>query len=203
MAWQPHFYGEGHSFDKVLIPEGIELMTRWEDFSPTPYKDAHKQGFKWAICFGHVFGGQNDPINISEDGTEFEYKGQLRRELTRAEGMEIYMADIGSKLDWLKKKVKVKTTTFMWNALGSLVLNAGEGNVDEGPVLPLLNREFYVAAGAGFLYHNKKWVHLKDPKGELLYDEAGNKIMDLIVDNGLTTRRACEIALFTTRKDLQ
>lgn len=201
MAWQPKFYGEGHSFEMVLIPEGIEVMTRWEDFSPVPYKDAHKVGFKWAIAFGHVFGGQNDPIVISDDGKEFEYKGQPRRELTREEGMEIYMADVEAKMSWLRKKIKVPVTTFMFNSLGSLVLNAGEGNVDEGPVLPLLNKEFYVAAGCGFLYHNKKWVHLKDPKGALLYDEAGKAIMDLQVDNGLTTRRACEIALWTTRKD--
>lgn len=191
MAWQPRFYGEGHSFELALIPEGIELMTRWEDFSPVPYKDAHKTGFKMAIGFGHVFGGENEPIEFDPNMV-----------ITRERAMEIYMADVQSKMFWLRKKIKVPVTTYMFNALASLVLNAGEGNVDEGPVLPLLSKEFYVAAGCAFLYHNKKWVHLKDPKGVPLYQEDGKTpVMDLQVDNGLTTRRCCEVALWTTRKD--
>lgn len=201
MAWQPHFYGEGHSFERVLIDEGIKRGCRWEAFSPVPYKDKHKDGFKWAICYGHVFGGQNDPIVIDPETLEFEYKGQKRRELTPEEGMEIFLADMESKMRFLRKKVLVKTTTCMWNALGLLVLNTGEGNFMEGPVLPLLNKEFYVGASAAFMYHNKSWRDVKDENGVVVLGEDGKPLRALQIDNGLTVRRATEIDLFSTRID--
>ena len=201
MAWQPHFYGEGHTFDMVLIPEGIKRGCRWEAFSPIPYKDKHKSGFKWAVAFGHVFGGQNDPIIISDDGKEFEYKGQLRRELTREEGMEIFLADMESKMSFLRKKIKVPVTTHMFNALGLLVLNTGEGNFEAGPVLPLLNIERYVGASAAFMHHNKSWQPMKDENGFIVLDDTGKPKLALQQDNGLTVRRATEIDLFSTRID--
>lgn len=201
MAWQPRFYGEGHSFEMVLIREGIEQGTRWEDWSPVPYKDKHKSGFKWAIAHGHVFGGQNDPIVIDPVTLEFEYKGQTRKELTREEGLEIFMADMESKMGFLRKKIKVKTTTYMFNALGLLVLNTGEGNFAEGPVLPLLNSERYVGASAAFMYHSKSWQQVKDANGVVILGDDGKPKTELLTDNGLVVRRACEISLFSTRKD--
>lgn len=201
MAWQPRFYGEGHSFEMVLIREGIEQGCRWEDFSPIPYKDKHKSGFKWAIAFGHVFGGQNDPIVIDHDTLEFEYKGQTRKELTREEGLEIFMNDMESKMSFLRKKIKVPVTTYMFNALGLLVLNTGEGNFAEGPVLPLLNVERYVGASAAFMHHSKSWQQVKDANGAVIFRNDGNPKLELLPDNGLIVRRACEISLFSTRKD--
>lgn len=201
MAWQPAFFGEGHSFDQILIPDGIKLMTRWENFSPVPYKDAHKSGFKWAICFGHVFGAGIDPIEINPETLEFKYKGVWRRELTREEGMEIFAADIESKMRWLRKKIKVRTTTFMFNALGSCCFNTGEGNFEKGPILPLLNQELYMAAAHAFHHHNKKWVEVLVDGKPVLDTETGKNKMELVVSNGLSVRRSCEIEMFATRVD--
>ena len=190
MAWQPQFYGEGHSFEKVLIPEGIEQGCRWEAFSPTPYKDKHRSGFKWAIGFGHVFGGETEPIKYIPDMV-----------ITREEGMEIFLRDMETKMRWLRKKITAPhCTTYMFNALGLLVLNTGEGNFERGPVLPLLNAEFYVGASAAFMHHSKSWQKVLGPDG-LAVIEDGMIKTELKTDNGLVVRRACEIALFSTRKD--
>lgn len=202
MAWQPRFYGEGHSFEMVLIREGIERGCRWEDFIPIPYKDKHKSGFKWAIAFGHVFGGDIDPVELNEENMEFKYKGVWRRELTREEGLEIFLADMESKMRWLRKQITAPhCTTYMFNALGLLTLNAGEGNVGKGPVLPLLNEERYMAAAVAFLHHNKSWQQVKDANGAIIFGDDGNPKLELLPDNGLTVRRCTEIDLFSTRKD--
>jgi len=190
MAWQPKFYGEGHSFEMVLIPEGIEQGCRWEDFSPIPYKDKHKSGFKWAIGFGHVFGGETEPR---------EYRPDMI--ITHEEAMAIFKNDMETKMGFLRKKIKVPVTTYMFNALGLLVLNTGEGNFLEGPVLPLLNVERYVGASAAFMHHSKSWQQVKDENGAIVFGNDGNPKLELLTDNGLVVRRACEISLFSTRKD--
>lgn len=189
MAWQPQFYGEGHSFDMVLIPEGIDQGCRWETFVPTPYKDKHKTGFKWAIGFGHVFGGETEPIKYDP--------GMV---ITLERGKEIFLNDMETKMRWLRKKIKVPVTTYMFNALGLLVLNTGEGNFEKGPVLPLLNEKRYVGASAAFMYHSKSWQKVLGPDGLEIIEDGMIKTA-LLPDNGLIVRRACEIALFSTRKD--
>lgn len=198
MAWQPLFFGNGHSFDQILIPEGVKLMTRWENFSPVPYKDAHKSGFKWAIGFGHVFGADIDPVEINEETMEFYYKQQWRKSLTREEGMEIFAEDIEAKMKWLRKKVQVRTTTFMWNAMGSCLFNVGQGNFEKGPILPLLNKELYMGAANAFHFHNKKWVEqLVDGKPVPDPEKPGKNKMELVVSNGLSVRRSCEVEMFS------
>jgi len=190
MAWQPQFYGEGHSFEKALIPEGIEQGCRWEAFCPTPYKDKHKSGFKWAIGFGHVFGGETEPK---------EFKPDLV--ITRDEALVIFTNDMDIKMRWLRKKIKVPVTSYMFNALGLLCLNTGEGNMGRGPVLALLNAERYVGASAAFMFHSKSWQQVKDETGAIILAADGKPKTELKTDNGLVVRRACEIALFSTKKD--
>lgn len=190
MAWQSRFYGEGHSFEMVLIREGIERGCRWEDFAPVPYKDKHKSGFKWAVCFGHVFGGETEPKEMIPD-----------KVYTREEGLEIFKNDMETKMRWLRKQIKVPVTTYMFNALGLLTMNAGEGNVGEGPVLPLLNEQRYMAAAVAFLHHNKSWQPVKNENGIVVLDDDGKPKLELKEDNGLTVRRCTEIDLFSTRKD--
>lgn len=190
MAWQPHFYGESHSFEMVLIQEGIDQGCRWEDFSPVPYLDKSRYGDKYAIAFGHVFGGETEPITYDPAMV-----------VTREQGLEIFRNDMETKMRWLRKKITVPVTTYMFNALGLLVLNCGEGNFEHGPVLPLLNQLRYVGASAAFMHHSYSWQDDKDENGVVKLGADGKPLKVLLPDNGLIVRRACEIALFSTRKD--
>jgi GH24 family phage-related lysozyme (muramidase) len=153
--------------------------------------DAHKSGNRWAIGFGHVEGGDNEPKVIMPG-----------MRITRERANEILMQDLEDKARWLRQNIIVPVTSFMFQALISLTANAGQGNVRDGPVLPLLNAEKYVAAAVAFLHHNKAWLPIKDEQGNpVINPETGKPVLALQVSNGLTVRRCTEIGVFMTKKE--
>lgn len=173
MAYQVAVFGGAHSFDLIIIEEAIDLITRWEVFAAKRYKDAHRDGFRWAIGFGHVEGGDNEPKVIPEDMV-----------ITLDQARAILKSDLEDKARWLRSQIKVPVNTFMFGALVSLTMNAGQGNVGKGRVLTLLNEERYVGACAAFLDHRFAF-------------ENGERVEK----NGLICRRMTEGALFMTKRD--
>lgn len=189
-------FGNGHSFDMAVNEVGVALVARWELVKLVPYKDAHKSGFRWAIGLGHVEGGDNEPKIIDPAVLGYTMK------ITRKQAYDILALDLEDKARWLRQKITVPVTSFMFQGLISLTANAGQGNVLEGPILPLLNAEKYVAAAVAFLHHNKAWLPVKDEKGnEVLNPETGEPILALQVSNGLTVRRCTEIGVFMTKME--
>lgn len=188
MAYQIPVFGSGHSFDLEINGAGLDLITRWEVFSAKRYKDAHRSGFKWAIGFGHVEGGDNDPITIPEDMV-----------ITLEQARSILALDLEDKARWLRGRIKVPVNTYMFNALVSLTINAGEGNVRNGRVLTLINEERYVAGCAAFLDHRYAYEAVKGPDGNALLDADGKIVTERVEKNGLICRRATEMSLFVTK----
>jgi lysozyme len=201
MPYNESLFGNGHSFDRIILPAGMELITRWELFKPRRYKDAHKSGFKWAIGYGHVEGGDNEPIIIPEDMV-----------ITEPEARAIFLLDLESKARFIRAKLgNVPVNSYMFSALVSLVYNIGEGNFEESPVLKALHDLKYVKAGAKFNRHNKAWIDavMRDNNDEPILDEAGKEIPILLPDgtnkkelrevNGLTLRRGDEMSLFARK----
>lgn len=179
MAYNLDFYGDGHIFIEEINEPGMDFIERFEQWVPKWYTDGEwrsgpKKGeTKYSCCFGHQEGGDNPPFKYDPNQT-----------FTMEEGRLIFRNDLKSKSRFVRTRATVKLNSFMFSALVSLVYNYGEGNVDEvNSVFPLLNQELYLAAGVGFLKCNK--ITLKDGT--------------VVEKNGLTTRRACEIALFSTR----
>lgn len=187
MPFSETVFGKGHSFERIITDDGIAVMTRWETFQPKRYKDAHSTGFRWAIGFGHTEGGDNEPKLIPAD-----------MEITYSEAIDILRADAELKARWLRKRILVPVTTPMFNALVSLTLNAGQGNVAKGPVLELLNQEKYIAACAAFVDPERGHIFAsydKDGDGVIDEEEKRQRI------NGLICRRSTEMALYLTKID--
>lgn len=179
MAYNEALYGDGHSFDQVIIDEGVAFIARWEMWVPHWYEDGHwrsgpKKGqVKYSCCYGHQEAGDNWPFVYDPNQT-----------FTHEQGLEIFKADLESKAKAVRNRLTVKVNTFMFNALTSVVFNYGQTNVDKiNSVFPLLNQELYVAASVGFLRCNRITL----PDGTV------------VEKNGLTVRRACEVELFTRK----
>lgn len=176
----------GVSFDFPVSDDGLGLIARWETEQLTRYKDASMpwvdpegvtRTYKWTIGFGHQEAGDVEPKVIPEDMV-----------LTSTEAWELLRADAENKARYLRKLITVPVTTPMFNALTSLTLNTGQGNLERGPVLPLLNVGKYIAACAAFV----------DPeRGHIFASYGGVKTRN----NGLIVRRATEMAHFMTKKD--
>lgn len=165
-------FGEGHSIERKTIPETVSLIERWELFIPNWYPDGTKEdeSILYSCCFGHAEGGDHDPKTMVPGQT-----------FTIEEGREILANDIKTKSHWVDVRVKVPITTYMFGALTSLAFQYGQGRIDEsGLVIPKLNEGKYVQAAIEMLQLNKT--------------KAGDVL------NGLTVRRACEIAFFMTKK---
>lgn len=187
MAFSEIVFGSKHSFDQVINDRGLALIVRWETFQAKRYKDAHKSGYRWAIGFGHTEGGDVEPKVIPPE-----------MELNFDQAFEILRNDCEIKAIWLRKQIKVPVTTPMFNALVSLTMNAGQGNVAKGPVLELLNQEKYIAACAAFVDPNRGHIFAS-------YDKDGDGIISeeekRHIVNGLVCRRATEMAMFMTKID--
>jgi lysozyme len=194
MPYNELVFGNAHSWDLIIIDAGVAVVMRWETFKATRYKDMHKSGFKWAIGFGHVEGGENEPKIIPPDMV-----------LTREQAFALLKLDLETKARYVRKKLKVPVNTYMFNALVSLCYNIGEGNFGgnednnwtESPVLIAINQERYVEAAARFVRHNRAWVKILDANGQAIMDPAtGKNKVELREVNGLTFRRGCEMELF-------
>lgn len=187
MAFSEIVFGNGHSFDRVITDQGLALIIRWETFQARRYLDASKKGSRWAIGFGHTEGGDVEPKIIPSDMV-----------LTFDQAHEILRADCEKKAQWLRKQIKVPVTTPMFNSLVSLTLNAGEGNVEKGLVIDLLNQEKYIAACAAFVDPVRGHIFASydvDKDGQISDEERHQRI------NGLICRRMTEGAMFMTKKE--
>lgn len=165
-------FGRGHSFDRVITPETVALIERWELFMPRRYADGQRPDGStiWSIGFGHAEDGDNEPKKITEDIA-----------LTIEQAREILAADINVKARFVNTRVKTSLTTFQFGALTSLTFQYGQGRVDAAnTVIPLLNDTNYIKAAVAMLALNKK--------------RDGTDL------DGLTVRRASEVGFFMTRK---
>ena len=200
MPFNEKFFGNGHSFERIITDDGIGIIVRWEDFMPRRYKDIKndEDGWAWAIGFGHVEGGEFEPKVIPED-----------MELTLEQGIAILKLDAQAKARFISKQLgNTPITTPMFNALVSLVFNIGEGNFKISPVLKALKEEKYVKAGAKFQRHNKAWLTIvqRDENDNPILNAEGKEIPILDANgkiqrelrevNGLTLRRSDEASLF-------
>lgn len=191
MPFNEVFFGKGHRFAMEIEDIGVHASKRWELYMSKRYPDKSKIGEKWAICYGHVEGGDVEPRIITED-----------MEFTEPECHNIMMLDMDSKAKWLRKKIKVPVTTYMFTGLILLTMNAGQGNVAKGRVLTFLNREKYVSAGAAFMDHRYKWEKVLDEEGKpVINADTGKPLLQRVEDNGLIMRRGFEISIFGTKKD--
>lgn len=190
MPFNEVFFGKGHRFamerdDSIIDP----ASERWELWMPRRYKDASRFGDKWAICFGHVEGGENEPKVITED-----------MEFTIEEGRAIHRLDLDSKARWLRKKIHVPVTVPMFGALNLITMNTGEGNLEKGRILGFLNAGKYISAGAAFLDHRFKWIAVLDASGQpVINPETGEPLRERVEDNGLIMRRGFEIGIYGTK----
>jgi GH24 family phage-related lysozyme (muramidase) len=165
-------FGTGHSFDRVILPETVALIERWELFMPTRYPDGKNADgtVRYSIGFGHAEHGDHEPKIILNNMV-----------LTIEQAREILTLDIATKARFVNTRIKVPLTNYMYGALVSLVYQSGQGRVDrEGTIIPLLNEGNYVKAAVAMLAMNKK--------------------MDGTVIDGLTLRRATEVGFFMTKR---
>lgn len=196
MPFNEIVFGNGHTFSMDLDYSIVEPESEsWELFMPTPYKDPSRFGDRWCIGFGHVEGGENEPKII--DPAILGYTLTL----TLEEAREIHRKDLETKARWLRKKIHVPVTTYMFGSMTLLTMNAGEGNVGRGRVLPMLNAEKYVSAGAAFFDHRFKWVNQLDGNGQpVINPDTGKPLRVRVEDNGLILRRGCEIGFYRTKR---
>lgn len=191
MPFNEVFFGNGHTFSMDFDWPVFEPISEdWELLMLTPYKDPSRFGDRKAIGFGHVEGGENEPKVIPDDMV-----------ITPEEARAIHRLDLETKARWLRKKIHVPVTTFQFGAMTLLTMNAGEGNVGRGRVLPLLNAEKYVSAGAAFFDHRFKWIDQVDMNGKPVIDpRTGKPYRVRVEDNGLIMRRGCEIGVYRTKR---
>jgi GH24 family phage-related lysozyme (muramidase) len=112
----------------------------------------------------------------------------------------------------LRRWIKVPVTTYMFNALILLSMNAGLGNFRDGAtdttgqrlpsVLSILNEGRYAHACHAFHNHRFGTKVIKDPvTGLAILDETGNPKTEIVELVGLSNRRADERSLFLTKID--
>jgi len=176
VAYNEALYGSGHNFDQLITAEGMAFIARWEQFVDHWYEDGiWRSGPKEGQAKFSIGFGHGE----AGDYEPKVYDPTLK--ITYDQGISIFRLDLESKAKAVRNRLKVKVNSYQFNALVSLVFNYGQGSVDKvNSVFPLLNQELYVAASVGFLKCN---------------------ILHGVEKNGLTVRRACEIALFATRID--
>lgn len=194
MPFNETFFGKGHVFNTITMQRTLDISERMELPMLEPYQDKSKFGPKWAIGLGHVEGGDIEPKVI--DPAVLGYRMKLTLEQVRA----IHVEDIEHRAKWLRKKIKVPVTNYMFGGLELLVMNVGFGNLAKGRVLPFLNAGKYVSAGAAFMDHRFMWVPVKDEEGKPVQNlDTGKPLMQRVEDVGLIFRRAIEIEMFGTK----
>ena len=167
LAFRSDVYGDGHSFERELVPDTWPLIKRWEDFSPIRYADGKLDDGQivYSIAYGHAEYGDCAPFRIPADMV-----------VTEAEGMEILKLDVARKAHFINVRVKVPITTYQFSALTSLAYQYGNGRLDKTQLFPLLNAGNHVDASCLML--------------DLNANTAG------VVLRGLRVRRACEVEMF-------
>ena len=177
-------WGKGHSNELIITPETLAFVERWELFIDHWYEDGIRdhdtpEGPKgstiWSCCFGHAEGGDNPPFKMTPGQT-----------FTIEEGRALLLKDFEIKARYVRTRVKVPLTTYMYGGLSSMVYQYGQGRVDaavekEGLVFPALNNGQYVKAFTQMLKLNKK--------------------KDGTESDGHTLRRASEIGFLMHRID--
>jgi lysozyme len=113
-----------------LTDSGLQLIAKFEGFSPYPYKDAQGQ----SVGFGHFI--------LPSD--TFTYP------MTEAQAYDLLKQDAAKADAAVTRLVKVPLTSNQHDALVSLVYNIGEGNFGRSTLLRMLNAGDYNSAAAQF-----------------------------------------------------
>lgn len=185
-------WGKGHSVDRILIPEAIKVIERWELFIDHWYPDGIRkkdtpQGPKGSIIyssmFGHAEGGDNPPFKMTP-----------REKFTLEQGRKTLMLDAAVKLRWVNARIKVPLTTFMTGAIVSCVFQFGQGRLDQANA-PNPDPLFHPYGSIPFidLFNAGRYTKALIAMRDLNYDSSG-KVLD-----GLILRRATEVGFAMTR----
>ena len=113
---------------------GVEVIKRFEGFSPVPYRDA--QG--WSIGYGH-----------------FIKPGETFTAISEAQGRALLKADAKVASDTVSNKVRVPLTQNQFDALVSFTYNVGVNAFANSTLLARLNAGDYSGAAAQFARWNK------------------------------------------------
>lgn len=117
-----------------LFDSTLQLIKRFEGFSPTPYPDA--QGY--SIGYGH-----------------FILPGEAYQYLTEPEAYELLRSDARKFADTVKRTVTVELSQNQFDALVSLAYNIGASAFANSTLVKLLNAGDYDGAAAQFARWNK------------------------------------------------
>lgn len=182
------FYGNGHSYARALVPEFWNRLKRWERFMPKKYLDTVlKDGTEvWAIGYGHsgksgVWPSQQEIID-----------GDIT--LTQEQAWNILQQDMYDEyVPQLSRLIKVNVTNYMFSGMMLTFFNMGETSYRKTIVLSTLHTGKYLAACTRFLV-------LED--GTTTNNKARDpSTHELVMQNGLSCRRADEMSLYLTRID--
>lgn len=150
--------------------KGIELIKKFEGFSPTPYRCP---AGKMTIGYGHVIQAEREKFN---------------NPITQDDADRILLQDIKIAEATINKGVGVPLTQGQFDALVSLVFNWGGINFLKSQGLKELNYEDYEQAAVEFFGIEKGIVKIKDPK-------TGERI----ISQGLVNRRQAELELWNAQ----
>lgn len=181
------FYGNGHQYDRKLVPEFWTKITRWERFMPKKYVDTVlKDGTKvWAICYGHSGKSGVWPSQAEIIANDYEF--------TRAEGLAMLKKDMDEEyLPALSRLIKVNVTNYMLSGIAMTLFNMGQTAYRKAHVIASLEKGKYLEACTRFLI-------LED--GTSTNNKARDSSGNLVMQNGLSCRRADEMSLYLTRVD--
>lgn len=137
MPFREDVFGAKHSFERIIRPEFLPVLKRFEAWRPKRYPDGKRKdgSIVYSICYGHKEDGDNPPFKITED-----------MEFTEEEGTAILVKDVGRMAHYIDVRVKAPLTTYQFEALSSLCFQYGLGRLDKTELFPLLNAENYVDA---------------------------------------------------------
>lgn len=113
---------------------GIDLLTAFEGFSSTCYKDSVGV---WTIGYGHACQSASD--DLPQYGVKCT-SGQCSGSLTESQGEEVLADDISSFESCVRNAVGVKVTNNMFDAMVSLAFNIGCGGFQGSTLLRELNK---------------------------------------------------------------
>lgn len=151
-----------------IVPEGISLIKRWEEFRAEAYRD---NGGAWAIGYGHST--LRLPVVNEGDVWTLEYATEM------LEGDLAYLGNI------IKRYITVPITPHEYTACCSLAYNIGAGAFKKSQVLSFINNTEITypkeKAARAFLDLNKA------------KDKNTGEVREFL---GLTIRRITESALF-------
>lgn len=181
----PRVFGSGHSYDRVMVPKGLSLLKGLELFMPQKYPDGtDKLGkIQYAIGYGHQ--GKTGVWPSQEE----IYHGDIT--LTEAQGSEILLKDLEQELlPGLYRLIKCNINSYMFSACAIMLLNMGMTKFKDTLVVQYLNQARYVKACRSFLL---------DDNNHGINNQARNIAGVTVTMDGLSVRRAVEMALFATK----